>query len=101
MLYLLLQLTIFTAIVGALFACLLATPAALADDLLPPASGAYQTAQHHWRELGQARDWEGLKAQVRQWQELAGPGWTEAEVEDIARHLNQAVYRFAEPTPVH
>jgi hypothetical protein len=98
MLYLLLQLLLFTGIVGALFACFLAAPAALADDLLPPTSGAYHAAQHHWRELDQARDWEGLKAQVRHWQEMSSPGWTEADIEDVARHLNQAVFRFAEPS---
>lgn len=97
----LLPLLAFAAATAAFLTYCLNAPITLDDDVAPPATSTYRIAQHYWRELGQARDWDGLKAQVRQWQELAGPGWTEAEVEDIARHLNQAVYRFAEPAPVH
>jgi hypothetical protein len=58
---------------------------------------AYHEPQLYWRELGQARDWESLKAQVRRWQEIARPGFGESEIEEIARNLNQAVFRFAVP----
>jgi hypothetical protein len=76
---------------------------ALAETLPPmqPAEtdGVYQFAQVYWREVAQARDWVGLKAQLRRWQQLANPGWDEAQVDEIAHALNAAVFRFAEPAP--
>lgn len=60
-------------------------------------SGPNHLAQQYWRELEQARDWEGLKAQLRRWQQVANPGWDEAQIDEVTRALNQAVFRFAEP----
>ena len=99
MTYLLLPLLLIAAIAAAgIFAF---------ADTLPPSAGeelmfsghasAYQDTQAYWSELGQAHDWDSLKAQVRRWQEIAKPGWAEADIEDVARSLNQAVFRFAEP----
>ena len=69
-----------------------------ADTPLQPAPAAvYQNALLCWREIGQARDWDGLNAQLKCWQQLANPGWGEERIEDVARALNDAVFRFAEP----
>jgi len=68
----------------------------------PVAAGAdavHQAAQLYWREVAQARDWEGLKAQLRRWHQLAHPGWDEAQVDEVASALNAAVFRFAVPAP--
>ena len=53
--------------------------------------------QMHWRTNKQARDWNSLKAQVRRWQATANLGWTEADITDVARHLNETIYQFAQP----
>lgn len=53
--------------------------------------------QMHWRTHRQARDWDSLKAQVRRWQATANLGWTEADITDVARHLNETIYQFPRP----
>ena len=40
---------------------------------------------------------ESLKLQVRRWQQVTAPGCSEREIEQMARSLNQAVFRFAMP----
>lgn len=55
------------------------------------------TTQMHWRVLSQARDWDSLKAQVRRWQGTARLGWSEQDIQDVARHLNETIYRFPQP----
>lgn len=52
------------------------------------------TRQMHWRDQRLARDWGTLKAQVRRWQGVAHLGWSEEDVEAVARHLNDTIYRF-------
>jgi type II secretory pathway pseudopilin PulG len=95
---LLVSLLVFAALAaGVLFASARALPAAEEEESLNSGQAACQASQAYWRELGQARDWESLKAQVRRWQERTAPGWSESEVEQVARNLNQAVFRFAVP----
>jgi mono/diheme cytochrome c family protein len=53
--------------------------------------------QIHWRARKQARDWNSLKLQVRRWQEAGQLGWTEADIDEVARYLNRTIYRFAPP----
>lgn len=55
------------------------------------------TAQVHWRDRQQARDWATLKAEVLRWQAAAHLGWTDAEVEAVTDYLNDTVYHFAAP----
>lgn len=55
------------------------------------------TAQVHWRDRQQARDWGTLTAEVFRWQSAARLGWTEEEVEAVTRYLNDTVYHFAAP----
>lgn len=52
------------------------------------------STQMHWRDERRARDWDGLKFQVRRWQDVAGLQWTEADIVEVARHLNSTIYRF-------
>lgn len=56
-------------------------------------------AQMHWRTLQQARDWDTLRAQVRRWQAAATLGWSEADIDEVARHLNDTIYQFPQPRP--
>ena len=78
---------------------------ALAHSQAPPATTRGQllyathcischTTQMHWRNERQAGDWDSLKAQVRRWQGFAGLQWGEADITDVARHLNDTIYQF-------
>ena len=53
--------------------------------------------QMHWRAQRLARDWGSLKGQVRRFQELAQLQWGEDDIEAVARHLNETIYRFPQP----
>lgn len=55
---------------------------------------ACHTAKMHWRDKRQATDWESLKAQVRRWQATAGLRWSEGDIAEVARHLNDTIYRY-------
>lgn len=55
------------------------------------------TAQVHWRDRQQARDWATLKAEVFRWQAAARLAWTDAEVEAVSDFLNDTIYHFAAP----
>jgi mono/diheme cytochrome c family protein len=61
---------------------------------------ACHTTQMHWRENKLATDWDTLKAQVRRWQGVARLAWTEADVDEVARYLNDTIYRYPEPARV-
>lgn len=58
---------------------------------------ACHDSQMHWRDRRVARDWPGLVAQVRAWQERANLGWSETDVVEVARHLNDTIYRHKRP----
>jgi len=99
MLSLILSFVLLAAIAATVLIAWTKTLSALSADtsLAPAPVAVYQAAQQHWREIGQARDWEGLKAQLRRWQQLANPGWGEERIEEVAHALNASVFRFAEP----
>ena len=52
------------------------------------------TTQMHWRNDKQAYDWNSLKVQVRRWQGNAGLQWSDADITEVAQHLNNAIYRY-------
>ena len=52
------------------------------------------TAQMHWRNDRRAQDWDTLKMQVRRWQGNAGLQWDDADIVEVARHLNDSIYHF-------
>jgi len=51
-------------------------------------------SQLHWRDRKLATNWESLKAQVRHWQALAFLNWSDADIVEVARHLNETIYRY-------
>lgn len=52
------------------------------------------TTQMHWRNDRQAQDWDSLKKQVRRWQGNASLQWGDADIAEVARHLNDTIYHF-------
>jgi mono/diheme cytochrome c family protein len=62
--------------------------------------GACHSTQMHWRENKLATSWETLKAQVQRWQGVARLEWGDAEVEEVARYLNETIYHHPEPARV-
>ena len=52
------------------------------------------TTQMHWRHDKRAVDWDSLKEQVRRWQGNAGLQWTDADITEVARHLNATIYKY-------
>jgi mono/diheme cytochrome c family protein len=56
------------------------------------------TAQMHWREQRRAVDWASLRAQVTRWQDAAGLRWSEDDVLEVTRYLNDTIYKFT-PAP--
>jgi hypothetical protein len=87
-------------------ACLLGSAAGLAQTVVAPPVPSrgellYTThcitchsAQIHWRDARLATDWASLRAQVRRWQGNAELGWSEGDVDDVTRYLNQRHYGF-------
>jgi mono/diheme cytochrome c family protein len=61
---------------------------------------ACHSTQMHWRQKKLATTWDTLKAQVQRWQGVAGLEWNAAEVEEVARYLNETIYRYPEPARV-
>jgi len=57
---------------------------------------ACHTEQVHWRQKRLVTDWTGLKAQVWRWQADAALAWSDDDVAEVARHLNEEFYRFPE-----
>lgn len=60
---------------------------------------ACHTEQMHWRMNKQARDWDTLRAQVQRWQGMARLGWSDADIDEVTRHLNDTIYQFPQPSP--
>ena len=52
------------------------------------------TTQMHWRDGRKAQNWDTLKLQVRRWQGNEGLLWNEADIAEVARHLNESIYHF-------
>ncbi len=52
------------------------------------------TTQMHWRDNRQAKDWTGLAFQVRRWQAAAGLGWSDADIVEVSRYLNNTIYKY-------
>lgn len=73
------------------------TPATRGQLLYTTHCNACHTVQMHWRTLSLARDWDSLKAQVRRWQNATALAWSEDDITEVARHLNDTIYQFARP----
>ena len=55
---------------------------------------ACHTTQMHWRDRKLVTDWPSLKVQVRRWQGTAQLNWSEEDIDDVARFLNDTYYRL-------
>jgi mono/diheme cytochrome c family protein len=84
-----------------------AATASLAQQVPAPSRGAllYDThcvachdSQVHWRDKKVVTDWDSLKTEVRHWQARARLAWSEADIVEVARHLNEVIYRFPQTT---
>ncbi len=71
-------------------------PATRGELLYDNHCGACHGQQMHWREKRAVTDWDSLRAMVRRWQGVAQLNWSDEEIDDVARHLNQRYYRFDE-----
>lgn len=83
-----------------LVAAALAGPAAAQGrgELLYTAHcSACHSEQIHWRSAKAVTDWTSLKAEVFKWQGMARLAWSEDDVTDVARFLNERIYRFETP----
>lgn len=96
----------FIRILMTLAALASATAGAAAEAEPAPSRGQLLYSTHciechntqvHWRARRQARDWTSLKLQVRRWQQVGQLGWTEADIDEVARYLNRTIYRFPPP----
>ena len=83
----------------------IAAISALAHSQAPPAATRGEllytthcvtchTTQMHWRNDRKANDWDSLKVNVRRWQGNAGLQWGDADIAEVARHLNDTIYHF-------
>ncbi len=51
----------------------------------------------HWRDRKVVTDAKSLRREVRQWQEVAGLGWDEHDIEEVAQYLQALHYRHLPP----
>lgn len=56
------------------------------------------TTEMHWRDKKVATDWTSLRFQVGRWQENAGLGWSETDIREVTRYLNESIYRYPQPS---
>lgn len=52
------------------------------------------TTQMHWRDQRSANNWPALMVQVRRWQDAASLAWSDDDILDVSRYLNESFYRF-------
>ncbi|MFM9916972.1 MAG: c-type cytochrome [Rhizobacter sp.] len=52
------------------------------------------TTEMHWRDKRAASNWPALKAQVRRWQDAASLAWSDSDILDVSRYLNETTYHF-------
>ena len=52
------------------------------------------TTEMHWRDKRSANDWTTLKLQVRRWQDAASLAWSDGDILDVSRYLNESIYHF-------
>ncbi|MEO8079563.1 MAG: hypothetical protein ABI641_03470 [Caldimonas sp.] len=60
--------------------------------------GGCHTAHMHWRAGRAVTDWKSLRAEVHKWQFAASLAWSEDDVLDVARYLNDSIYHFVDTT---
>jgi mono/diheme cytochrome c family protein len=55
---------------------------------------ACHTTQMHWRDGRQATEWESIKVQVRRWHGISGLAWSDADITEVSRYLNDTIYDY-------
>ncbi len=87
--------------IAALVATLLAATAVQAQSrgelLYTTHCIACHTTDIHWRDRRAVNDWSSLVVEVGRWQSAAALAWSDDDVRDVARYLNEAIYRFPPP----
>lgn len=77
--------------------------AAVAQPIRDPARGELLYSTHciachniklHWRDKKLVANWNGLRSEVRRWQKLSGLGWSDADIAEVARYLNERYYHY-------
>lgn len=58
---------------------------------------ACHDTQIHWRQNRRATDWASLRVQVREWQTRAHLNWSDADIDAVARYLNDSIYHLGRP----
>jgi len=87
-------LVMLLVIVGPVAAQVSSPPATRGQLLYDNHCQACHSVQLHWRERKQATDWRSLKEQVRRWQAAGQLDWSEADIVEVTRHLNDTIYHF-------
>jgi hypothetical protein len=55
---------------------------------------ACHTTEMHWRSHRSASNWAELVVQVRRWQDAASLAWTDGDILEVSRYLNDSIYHF-------
>ena len=81
--------------------CLVAAPSAMAQSrgelLYTTHCVSCHTTAMHWRDKRSASNWPSLKLQVRRWQDAASLAWSDADILEVSRYLNDSIYHFEQP----
>jgi len=56
---------------------------------------ACHSTRVHWRDKRLVKDWPGLNAEVRRWQNASKLGWSDSDINEVARYLNASQYHFS------
>ncbi len=54
-------------------------------------------AEVHWRDKKVVSDGQSLRREVRRWQDIAGLGWNDEDIEQVAQYLQTLHYRHLAP----
>ena len=90
-------------VLTALLTCSLsAAPSAMAQSrgelLYTTHCIACHATEVHWRDKRSASNWASLKVQVRRWQDAASLAWSDSDILDVSRYLNDSIYHFEQTT---
>ncbi len=90
--------SIVRALVTLLACSFVATPPAMAQSrgelLYTTHCASCHTAQMHWRDHRAASNWTSLTFQVRRWQGAASLAWSDSDILEVSRYLNDRIYHF-------
>lgn len=92
---------ILRVLIAVLVDSLIAAPSAMAQSrgelLYTTHCISCHTTEMHWRDKRSASNWASLKVQVRRWQGAASLAWSDGDILDVSRYLNESIYHFEQP----